>query len=403
MWYEATKELRRQGKGKVVVVGIVQDQHPDRARLFLQWKQVDWPILADPLNALNLETVPIALGVDEYGIVRLTELPMSAAATIEQTFVSKQYAPPPKNAPVEPEPDLRALARAAHGGLTSALAYGDAVAVWGRGPSQLGEAIEAYREAVRLDPKSGVAHFRLGSSLRARYDSAARRGADFQEAVAEWNVAVELEPNRYIYRRRAQQYGPRLATPVDLFDWVRSARAAVSVRGEAPVPLLVEPGESEFTSPSAAADALASGNGRPAKTTEPDPQGRLRRDQGEFVGLDTTVAPLMVAPAGEARVHLAFRPNLGRKAHWNNSVDPLTIWLKLPEGWSGDRVPVVVPNAAGEVSQETRSAQFQVQVPAGAHPGPARITGYATYYVCEDVQGVCVYRRRDIDVSMNVR
>jgi len=71
VWHEATKELRR--RGKVEVVAIVQDQHPDRDRLFLQWKQVDWPVLADPLNILNRETVPLTLAVDEFGIVRFTE------------------------------------------------------------------------------------------------------------------------------------------------------------------------------------------------------------------------------------------------------------------------------------------------------------------------------------------
>jgi hypothetical protein len=396
VWHEATRELRRQGK--IEVVAIVQDQHPDRDRLFLQWKHVDWPVLADPLNILNLETVPIAVAVDEFGIVRFTELPMSAAKTIEQTFVNKKYAP--REAHVEPKPDLRALARAPHATAADAVAYGDAVAVWGTA-SQLGEAIDAYRQAVRLDPQSAVAHFRFGSALRQRYDSPARRGTDFQEAVTEWNRAVELEPNRYIYRRRSQQYGPRLETPVALFDWIRTARAEITARGETPLPLLVEPGESEFESP--AASNLAVSNKRPVKLTEPDPQGRLRRDHGEFVAWDATVAPLAVKGGDEARVHLTFRPNIDRKAHWNNSVDPLTIWLKLPAGWSVDRAPIVIPNKATEVSQETRIAQFQVRAPANAHPGQVQIPGYATYYVCEDVQGVCVYRRRDIEILLNVR
>ena len=396
MWHEATRELRRQGK--VEVVAIVQDQHPDRDRLFLQWKQVDWPVQADPLNILNLETVPITIAVDEFGIVRFTELPMSAAKTIEQTFVSQKY--DHRDVPVELKPDLRALARAPRATAADAITYGDALVVWGTA-SQLGNAIDAYRQAVRLDPQSGVAHFRLASALRERYDSAARRGTDFQEAVTEWNRAVELEPNRYIYRRRSQQYGPRLETPVALFDWVRTARAEITARGETPLPLLVEPGESEFES--AASSDLPVGNSRPVKLTEPDPQGRLRRDQGEFVAWDATVAPVAVRPGEDARVHLTFRPNLDRKAHWNNSVDPLTIWLKLPAGWSVDRTPIVIPNKAEEVSQETRTAQFQVRAPANAPVGQVTIPGYATYYVCEDVQGVCVYRRRDIRISLNVR
>ncbi len=379
MWYEATKELRRQGK--VEVVAIVEDQHPDRDRLFLQWKKIDWPVLADPLDMLNLETVPITVAVDEYGVVRFTELPMSAAKTIGQTFVNRKYER--RDVPVEPKPEPGALAR------------GDEIAVSG-GMNRLGEAIDAYREAVRVAPQNAVAHFRLGGALRERYDSPARRESDFQEAVAEWDRAVELEPNRYIYRRRSQQYGPRLASPVALFDWVRTARAEIEARGEKPLPLLVEPGESEFASP-------AAGTVSTRRSSEPDPQGRLRRDHGEFVAVDTAVVPFAVKPGEETRVHLTFRPNLARKAHWNNSVDPLTIWLKLPEGWSADRSPIVIPSAAGEVSQETRTAEFQLRVPRNAPAGQTKIAGYAAYYVCEDVHGVCVYRRHDVEIVIDCR
>ena len=395
MWHAATKELRR--RGKVEVVAIVQDQHPDRDRLFLQWKQVDWPVLADPLNLLNLETVPITLAIDEYGIVRFTELPMSAAKTIEQTFVSQTYAP--SNAPVQSKPDLHALAAVPRRTAADSLAYGDAVAVWG-GAAQISDAIEAYRRAIRIEPNNARAHFRLGSALRQRYDSSARRATDFQDAVSEWDRALALEPNRYIWRRRAQQYGPRPDTPYDLFDWIPTARAEIAARGETPLPLLVEPGESELTSSAASA---SSANVRSAKSYEPDPQGRLKRDRGEFIAVDTAVAPLSVKPGTDARVHLIFRPNLERKSHWNNTVEPLTVWLKLPPGWIADRAPIVVPNATTEVSQETRTVQFQVRIPGDARSGPAKLAGYATYYVCEDVQGVCVYRRCDIEIPLSVR
>jgi hypothetical protein len=159
---------------------------------------------------------------------------------------------------------------------------------------------------------------------------------------------------------------------------------------------MVEPGESEFAQPVRAAAALR-------KSGEPDPQGKLRRDRGEFVATDTAVAPLAVQPGGVARIHLTFRPNIERKAHWNNSVDPLSIWLKLPDGWSADRAPIVIPSPASEVSQETRIAEFQIRAPQTARPGDVTIPGYAAYYVCEDVRGVCVYRRRDIQISIHIR
>ncbi len=63
---------------------------------------------------------------------------------------------------------------------------------------------------------------------------------------------------------------------------------------------------------------------------------------------------------------------------------------------------VVAPNADQEVSQETRTVEYDVKLPDGA---ATRVTipGYALYYVCEDVNGVCMYRRHDITVTIPVR
>jgi hypothetical protein len=44
------------------MVGIIQEQHPDRAGLFMQWKQMDWPILVDSLNLLGVAVVPVHVG-----------------------------------------------------------------------------------------------------------------------------------------------------------------------------------------------------------------------------------------------------------------------------------------------------------------------------------------------------
>jgi len=67
-WHEKTKELQRQNK--IQVVGIVQEQHAERTRLFMQWKQMEWPIMVDSLNLLGVTGVPITLLIDEYGIIR---------------------------------------------------------------------------------------------------------------------------------------------------------------------------------------------------------------------------------------------------------------------------------------------------------------------------------------------
>ena len=393
MWHAGLAQLEKDGK--VAVVAIVQDQHPDRARLFLQWKQVAWTTLADSLDLLNLETVPLTLAIDEYGIVRFSELPMSAANTIEQTFVNQTY-PRPAALPPAETPDLPALRAATMRGTAGAWrAYGDALSVWGAG-SPWSDVIGAYQHAARLAPPDGPTQFRLGSAFRKRYDSSARQPADFQDAERHWARALDIDPNRYIWRRRLQQYGPHLDTPVIFFDWIRDARAEIARRNETPLTLTVEPGDSEYVTPGA--DVVAA----KVPSVEPDSRGRIRRDLGAFVAVDTAVVPRTVTPGQTARMHVTFRPNLRTKAHWNNSADPLVYWLNLPRGWTADRHAVVAPSAPAEVSQEPRTVEFEVTVPQTQAPGTIVVPGYALYYVCEDVNGVCMYRRRDVNVSFQV-
>ena len=62
-WHEATKEW--QEAGDLQMVGIIQEQHPDRARLFMQWKEMGWPILIDSnygiIQSANLHSFPHAV------------------------------------------------------------------------------------------------------------------------------------------------------------------------------------------------------------------------------------------------------------------------------------------------------------------------------------------------------
>jgi hypothetical protein len=393
VWHAGLKQLERDGK--VAVVAIVQDQHPDRPQLFLQWKQIGWPTLSDSLDLLNLETVPLTLAIDEYGIVRFSELPMSAAKTIEQTFVNQTY-PKPAAIPPADTLDLAAL-RAATARNTAAAwrAYGDALSVWGGG-NQWGDVIRAYQHAAQFAPGDGLTQFRLGSALRKRYDSSARQPTDFQDAERHWTQALEIDPNRYIWRRRVQQYGPHLETPEPFFDWIRDARAEIAGRGETPLALTVEPGDSEYAAPVAGVAAAK------VPAVEPDPRGRIRRDRGEFVSVETAVVPSTVTQGDTARVHLTFRPNLRTKAHWNNEVDPLVYWLRTPPAWTTNRRAVVSPNAPTDVSQEPRMVEFEIKVPETQAPGAFVVPGYALYYVCEDVNGVCMYRRRDVSVPLQI-
>jgi len=376
------------------MVGIIQEQHPDRARLFMQWKQMDWPILVDSLNALSVLAVPITLAIDEYGIIRAVN---PERERIEETFLSQTYPKPKEQASLKISlPDLKKLkASVAAEDAASWRTYADALVVWG-GANQLEEAIKAYERAIVLDPGHGPTCFHLGVAYRKRYESGARRPDDFQKAVEYWTKALEIDPNQYIWRRRIQQYGPRLDKPYPFYDWVPAAREEIQARGEKPAPLLVEPGGAEFASPLKAFE-----KDQPIRQS-PDRGGRVLRDTEGFIHVETAVVPAAIAPGESLRVHLAFRPNLRKKAHWNNEAEDLVLWADPPPGWEVSSRYHTVPNPKTAVSQETRSVEFELKCPEKARIGSVTVPAYALYYVCEGVNGTCLYRRHDVLLKIQV-
>ncbi len=381
------------------MVGIIQEQHPERCQLFMQWKQMGWPILVDSLNLLEVTAVPITLAVDEYGIIRQAKLPLKAAEELKETFLDQEFeAPAGRSAePIEqPEhPDLEQLAASAgQGGVEAVRDYANALVMWG-GPERLGEAIAAYEKALAMEPNHGPTHFRLGVAYRKRHDSEQRADNDFPKAVEHWKTALDIDPNQYIWRRRIQQYGPRLDKPYSFYDWVRTAREEIAARGETPFPLAVEPGGAEFAYPQEDFETSEAAE-------EPDPRGRIHRDDGYFVEVETTVVPPKVRPGEAARIHLAFRPNEGNKAHWNNEVEGLQLWVSPPEGWHADQRSWELSNPPEAVSLEERRVELEIQAPEGASAGEVTVPAYALYYVCEDVNGTCLYRRRDLPVTIPV-
>ena len=229
VWHEATAEWVKQGK--LILLGVTQEQHADRCRLFAEWKGFNWPILHDPINVLDLFGVPLAVAIDEHGIVRsLDPKPASLARDfLEKSFAKDAPAAPlrktPQLAPEQAAPHFNDLKQAAQKAETADAwrRYGDALALWG-GAARVNDALDAYDRARQRDAKDGPALFRLGVCYRLRYDSEGRRPGDFQAAIDAWNSALQLEPNSYIWRRRIQQYGPRLDQPYAFFDWVEKAR-----------------------------------------------------------------------------------------------------------------------------------------------------------------------------------
>lgn len=392
-WHDATRELQRQGKLRMA--GIVQEQHPDRARLFMQWKQMDWPILIDSLDLLDVSVVPLTFAIDEQGVIRHVN---PARESIESTFADVTYAAPPggrRPLPVR-APRIaeieRERATLAPGDLAR---YGHARFLWA---PELGmeDVLAAYDETLNTDPLDARTHFRRGVALRARYDSPARRPGDFAAAVESWQRALDLDPNQYIWRRRIQQYGPRLDKPYPFYDWVAEARAAITARGETPAALVAEPGGAELAQPARTFEPVAD------DATDPDPRGRIRRDDGDFIRIESVLVPPSVAPGDALRVHLELYPIAAKRAHWNNEVDDLLVWLEPTAGFTADRRRLSTPNPAAEVSNEVRRVELEVHAGEDVE-SPGRFRGYALYYVCEDVDGTCLYRRQDIDMEIPIR
>jgi tetratricopeptide (TPR) repeat protein len=374
------------------MVGIVVEQHPDRALLFMQWKRMGWPLMVDAQNLLQVPYVPITLSIDEHGIVQKIHPPLGGTSGIE-SFVEQDFEPPAEPVPAPPKPDLAKLAAAASRGSTDALRrHGEALLLWG-GPAKLDAAIESFEEALARAPDDPWAHFRLGVAYRMRHDSTRAEEGDFQRAADHWARSLDLDPNNYITRRRIQQYGPRLAKPYPFYDWTRRALEEIAARGETPVELAVEPGGAEVAAPSRAFDAGAG--------EEPDPEGRILRDKKSLIRGEATVVPATIAPGAASRVHLALRPNRALDAHWNNEVGDLSVWIDAPEGWEVDAPLLAVARPDEEVSLETRTLEFEVRAPESAS-GEVTLPAYALYYVCEGRKGACLYLRKDLDLTIHV-
>lgn len=396
VWHDLTKQWVKDGQ--LVLLGVTQEQHPERCRLFAQWKQFGWPILHDPINVLESNVVPIILALDEHGIVRSTRPNLKS---FEVDFLNKSFADDvAANKPESPTPsyppkfeDLKAASEK----VKSAAAwrrYGDALALWGD-EKQLPAAVTAYREAVKLDPNDGAAWFRLGVCLRRRFETMAREADDFQGAVEAWGTALDLDPNQYIWRRRIQQYGPRLDKPYPFYDWVAESEAAIRKRGETPVVLPVRPDGAEVAQPT---KSFAVQKEVPQN---PDPKGRINRDRGSVV-CEIVVVPATVVPGQSVRVHLTFRLSPKSADHWNNEAEPLRVWVDSPDGIAISARPVEADKPKMATSGEDRTVGFEIQIPTGAS-GTIRVPAYALYHLCDDQGGECRFLRLDVNLELKVK
>ena len=351
-WHKQTKSLVT--AGKLSVAGIIQEQHPDRAALYMQWQQMDWPLLADPFNDLAISAVPITLLLDEHGIIRYK----NPKPKDLKTFLDTNY---PNEAKTQ---DLKLLPKD----------------------------ISSLKKLLAKSPKNPSAHFRLGVAYRIRFDSPKREPNDFAQAMSHWQTALELNPNQYIWRRRIQQYGPRLDKPYSFYDWITQARQDIVKRGQKPHPLVAEPSGAEFALPARSGRKSTTQKASPLK--HPDPQSQITRDAVGLVINRIVIVPSTNKRSPAVRVHLSFEPSADTT--WTNDAGNISFHLApdSPVELQDLKIPTLPPS---DSSAETRVIEFEVH-PKPGQSLPDALTGSAFYYVCTKSDHTCQYLCHDLSL-----
>lgn len=389
-WHDATSELR--ATGALSTVGVVIEQHPDRARLFMQWKRLDWPLLWDPFNLLELPAVPITMFLDRERVIRILQPRLDRATEITSGLLDAGGTDTAHHKAIpSPVPGIDQLSPPSTSTAVDWSDHAVALSLWG-GTERLDEAVAASERAVGPGTE-GRLWFRHGVIARMRHDSPARRPGDFNSAIESWTRALDVDPNNYIWRRRLQQYGPRLIKPYAFFDWVPAARSEIESRGEEPERLVVEPGGAEFADPARSEIESAA---RP-----PLPDDRIVLDTVPFVEVRGGAVPAALRPGSLARIHLDMEPS-PPGSHWNNEAGPLHAWIDPPRGWDTDRPHVALDVPESAVSDERRHAEFEIRAPDDAKPGMHEVEVVLLYAVCEDDTGVCLVRRRTVPIAVVV-
>ena len=352
-WDAKTKKLVE--AGELSVFGVLEEQHPVRAELFAQWKELTFPMLADPLNLLDVSVVPIHLLIDGNGIIRFR----NPSDLDFEKFMATDYSGGEQAMPIK----------------GSEYREGDRLAMKG----DLNAALEVYNG---LSDNGGRLHFRKGVVWRMKFDSDSNP-VFFQSAVSEWQKARKANGGQYIWRRRIQQYGPQSDKPYPFYDWVAEAKQSVASRGETPVELKSQLTRSELASPRGASDIELI-------SEEPDPEGTVEVDEGDFELLPI-ILPSTAGEKGEYRVHLVIQPQ--GSFSWNNEAGPMNVWLGGGEGHvAGFTIPVNVKVAT---SSEVRSGEFEWVV----HDSSTR-SGYVVFHTCNKESGLCTILRKNFSLDI---
>lgn len=362
-WHARTKDLV--AEGQLQVYGIAPEQYGDRMALFLQWKELNFPVLMDPLNVLGVKAVPITLLVDQHGVIRYR----NPKAKDLKAFLETDY-PEEKR---KSSPPLSPQVQKALQALQS-------------------EDIEKVDSALRHLPlrssskESATTAFQAGVLSRWIYDHGGSPQS-FQTAVEYWQKALTQTPSQYIWRRRIQQYGPRLDKPYPFYDWVRTARQAIKSRGEVPITLQVEPSGSEV--------ALPQRKNEPLKQSHqhPDPQNKLPSTD-QLLNVVTTLIPHTDDP-DKGRLHLRLTPT--QKAHWTSDAQEVQLWLQPKDGkpiFLSDTVTFLEPNQESSSQYRTLEADLT----------PSQLQGGAKlvlfYSLCEEENAICRFLKTELEPEL---
>ena len=405
VWHEKTKALV--ASGELALVGIVHEQHPGRAALFAQWQQFDFPILWDPFGVTGLKVVPVITAVDAAGVVRLPRPdPRKFNEQFVPEFAEKDFSSVAEKTAEAPPgfvvSDLMGQTEGLAGPMARVLQAGK-------------DFTEADVEALTKASGSPFKDFCAGVAHRMRYDDLGAQPNDFQSALSRWSAALHAEPNQYIWRRRIQQWGPRLDKPYPFYDWIDKATQETSARGEDPVTLWVPLSGSEIAdrtkkNPGARGGAVVAGS-VPRSIPEPDPTGKVARDEGKLVSLEIAVAQntssaggSVRSPIGSSRVHLTLNPQAGAK--WSLDADPPLVWVELPKQWDAAAQAFEFP-ALPRHTSERLAADFELSTELSKLGPPDEnakmpadtLKAYAVYSICLE-DGTCVFRRQDFTIKV---
>lgn len=373
-WYETLHDAVE--SGDLVLLGVAVEQHPDRARLFAQWKKLNGAMMQDPVNYMRLEKLPLIVGIDENGYVRVVDPDLK---TVRKRFLARKYPGEPALIPenTEEPPNTLVTRRYAREAESPGfyIEHGDAVAIAGLSPV-FAEAIEAYGKAIASDRRLADAYFGLGVVHRMRFESEHREPGDFQAAVDVWARAAKLAPTNEIYQRRIQSYAPPMESPYPLFDWVATARKEIAATGDTPVALSVEPMGAEL------GDASGRRGDAPPTPSDKD-DGSAHEDKARRVQIEQTIVESLEKDRSHIRqVHLSFVLDPDRSARWGQESKPLRVWLRKPAGAEVSQRYFECAGSSAADDDLPRTICFTVSLAEGARKN-VTIRGHAIYQLVD--------------------